>query len=324
MTALFCSLVMGPHVIGTLGRLFSSGVRPYTPESHKLKGNTPTMGGVLMGLAFGVSIFLWGNWTSISLWFLVATLFVFGAIGFWDDWCKVKYKKGVNASLKFYLQIIAALIIAILWYWIGGADTCVWFPLLKNAHPNLGLFFVVWMAFVLIGTSNAVNLTDGLDGLATMSLVANFVTFALICYVAGHAAMAAYLSIPFTQTAELAVACAALVGALLGFLWFNTYPAQIFMGDVGALSLGAGLAFVALACKHELLLAISGGLFVLEALSVIIQVASFKLRGKRIFKTAPLHHHFELSGWPEAKITVRFGIISLILCLLALMALKVR
>lgn len=324
LTSLLCTLAVGPSLIGWLGRCFSSAARPYTPEAHKLKGSTPIMGGLLIGLGFIVSMALWANWTNVDVWFFVGTLVLFGAIGFLDDWCKVKYKKGISITAKLVTQLSAALFIGLAWYVFGGNDTSLWFPFLKNIHPDLGILSVVWTMVVLIGASNAVNLTDGLDGLATTSLVANFMTFAFICYAAGHITIAAYLALPFVQTAELTVAGAALVGALLGFLWFNTYPAQVFMGDVGALALGAGLGFMAIASKQELLLLISGGLFVVEALSVMIQIAAFRIWGTRVFKTAPLHHHYEILGWPEAKITVRFGIISFVLCLLVLMTLKVR
>ena len=210
------------------------------------------------------------------------------------------------------------------WLWLTGASTTLCVPFLKGINPNLGILFVPWAVFIIVGCSNAVNLTDGLDGLAISSLIPNFATFSIICYLAGHVKLSSYLHIPFADSAEITVLGATLVGASLGFLWYNTYPAQIFMGDVGSLALGSALGFMALLAKQELLLAISGGLFVVETLSVIIQVWSFRYLGRRLFKMAPIHHHFELLGWQESKITVRFGIISLILCLITLMTLKMR
>jgi phospho-N-acetylmuramoyl-pentapeptide-transferase len=245
------------------------------------------------------------------------------AIGAWDDWRKIKTKRGISARLKFNLQCLIALITAILLF-ITSINTILVVPFFKTFTPDIGLLFIPWVVFLLVGTSNAVNLTDGLDGLAIGSLIPNFAIFSIIAYLAGHALFANYLHIPFANTAEMTVVGATLVGASIGFLWYNTYPAQIFMGDVGSLALGAALAYLAVVCKQELLLAISGGLFVVEALSVMLQVYSYRYYGKRIFKMAPIHHHFELLGWQESKITVRFGIISLILCLLALMTLKIR
>jgi phospho-N-acetylmuramoyl-pentapeptide-transferase len=247
----------------------------------------------------------------------------FGSIGFFDDLYKIYHKKGLTAWHKFFLQLSVAFCVGVLLV-IHGIDLSISFPFLKNIHPHLGLFFIPWVMLVIVGCSNAVNLTDGLDGLALSSLIPNFALYSLIAYIAGHYTLATYLQIPFAGSSEITVVGTTLVGACLGFLWYNTYPAQIFMGDVGSLALGSGLALMAIIAKQELLLLISGGLFVVEALSVILQVLSFKLLGKRIFKMAPIHHHFELLGWQESKITVRFAIISLILCLLALMTLKMR
>lgn len=324
LTALVISLILGPWFIRLLSRYFSAGVREFTPQTHQHKGSTPTMGGLLILGVVWATLLLWGNWHYAGLWVLLLAMTLFAAIGFWDDYAKVFHKRGINARTKFLLQVGAGLLTFAVWYWLLHPDTQVWLPFFKNVHPELGLFFILWVLLVLIGTCNAVNLTDGLDGLAATPLIANFLTFTIIAYCAGHIKIANYLAIPFVQSAELAVVGAALAGATVGFLWFNTYPAQIFMGDVGSLSLGAALGIMALMVKQELLLPISGGLFLIEALSVIIQVLSFKLRGKRIFKMAPLHHHYELLGWPEAKITVRFGIISFMLCLLVLMTLKLR
>ncbi len=324
LTGLGLTLLFGKWFIAYSQKHFSSSPRPFTPETHQKKDQVPLMGGVLVIGVIFLTILIWGNLAQANVWLMILSLLLFGAIGFWDDWQKIFKKKGVVAWQKFLMQIGAAFCIVILWQLLLCPSTMVWVPFFKNLHPDVGWWFFLWAMFILIGTSNAVNLTDGLDGLATTSLIANFMTFSLICYLAGHIKIAHYLSIPFAHSAELAVVGGAAVGALFGFLWFNTYPAQIFLGDVGSLALGASLGLIALISKQELLLPISGGLFVVEVLSVIIQVLSYKWRGKRVFKMAPLHHHYELLGWPEAKITVRFGIISLILCLFVLMTLKIR
>jgi len=249
---------------------------------------------------------------------------LFGALGAWDDWNKIKQQKGISAKTKWYAQIVISAIIALLLVITHAIPTTVSFPFFKNLNPSIGLLFIPWVIFVLVGTSNAVNLSDGLDGLAMGSLIPNFATYAIISYAAGNFIIASYLHIPFVDCGEMAVIAATLAGAALGFLWYNCYPAQIFMGDVGSLSLGAGLALIAIMCKQELLLPIAGGLFVLETISVMIQVFSYKQFGKRIFRMTPIHHHFELLGWPESKVTARFGIISIVLCLLALITLKIR
>jgi phospho-N-acetylmuramoyl-pentapeptide-transferase len=248
----------------------------------------------------------------------------FGFIGFLDDWAKIKAKKGISARYKFTLQATFSLVIMVLWYFISEPNTQLCIPFFKAITPTLGLFLIPWGALILVGVSNAVNLTDGLDGLATGPLMFNFSTFALIAYIAGNKILSRYLFIPFAGSAELSIIAATLIGTLLGFLWYNTYPAQIFMGDVGSLALGAGLGLIALMSRQELLLILAGGLFVAETVSVIAQVVSFKLTGKRIFRMAPIHHHFELLGWSEPKITVRFWIVSIILSLLALLTLKIR
>jgi phospho-N-acetylmuramoyl-pentapeptide-transferase len=324
LTGLSLTLLFGKWFIAFSGMRFNAAPRPFTPETHQKKNNIPLMGGVLVIMVVVATVLLWGNLTKANVWLMLLSFLLFGGIGFWDDWKKIFYKKGFDAWQKFVLQLLAAGCVMGAWQVLLRPDSMLWFPFFKNLHPNLGWLFLVWGMFILIGTSNAVNLTDGLDGLATSSLIANFLTFSLICYVAGHVKIAHYLAIPFAGSAELAVVGGAVVGALFGFLWFNTYPAQIFLGDVGAVALGAALGLMALMSKQELLLPISGGLFVVETLSVIIQVGWYKLRGRRVFKMAPLHHHYELLGWPEAKITVRFGIISLVLCLIVLMTLKIR
>jgi phospho-N-acetylmuramoyl-pentapeptide-transferase len=271
-----------------------------------------------------INTLLWCNLYKSHVWIFLACLFSFGLIGLWDDVNKIRNQKGISAFLKFGLQIGAALIITLMWLIFTCAPTTITLPFFKNIQPDLGFLFIPWATLVIVGCSNAVNLTDGLDGLAIGSLMPNFVTFALIAYLAGHYQFSEYLHIPFAGTSEIAVIGAILIGASLGFLWYNAYPAQIFMGDVGSLALGAGLALMALMAKQELLLLISGGLFVGEAISVIAQVVSYQLRGKRILKMAPIHHHFELLGWQESKITVRFSIITLVLCLLAIVTLKLR
>lgn len=324
LTALFLSFVIGSWFIEKSKMLFRSKARELTPENHKAKDDMPTMGGIFVLMVVGITALLWCDLSDMRIWIFLFCIFGFGAVGFWDDWAKVKYKKGISASLKFRLQLLVATLTTIALLLSGVIDTAICFPFIKSLQPHIGLLFIPWAMFILIGTSNAVNLTDGLDGLAIGSLMPNFATFSLISYLAGHFGIAAYLNIPFAGTAEMAVMGAILVGASLGFLWYNAYPAQIFMGDVGSLALGSGLALMAIMAKQELLLPIAGGLFMMETISVMLQVSSYKYLGKRIFKMAPIHHHFELHGWPESKITVRFGIISLILCLLAVVTLKLR
>lgn len=324
LTSFGLSCLLGRRFIILAQRLFASKLRDYVPDTHKIKQNVPTMGGILIISNVFMSVLLWGNLANKHLWLGLLTLVLFGSIGFWDDWCKLKRKKGINSRQKFILQVLSSLLIVFMWLKLIGLNTKLILPFFKNIQPDLGYFFIIWVIFVLIACSNAVNLTDGLDGLATSSLITNFGVFSLIAYLAGHAKIAAYLQIPFAGCSELTVFGGALLGACLGFLWYNAYPAQIFMGDVGSLSLGAVLGLMALMTKQELLFVISGGLFVLETVSVIMQVLFFKMRGKRLFKMAPIHHHFELVGWPETKIVVRFAIISIILGLLALVTLKIR
>ena len=323
LTSLLTSFLFGNYFIEKSKLFFRSGVREYTPDSHKIKNNMPTMGGVFILATVLINSLMWCNLWRGEVFVLLLCLIGFGAIGFFDDLYKIYYKKGLSASRKFILQLSVSFVVGLLLV-LNGIDLSVSFPFFKNIHPNIGLFFIPWVMLILVGCSNAVNLTDGLDGLALSSLIPNFALYSLIAYIAGHYTLATYLQIPFAGSSEITVIGTTLVGACLGFLWYNTYPAQIFMGDVGSLALGSGLALMAIIAKQELLLIVSGGLFVVEALSVILQVLSFKLLGKRIFKMAPIHHHFELLGWQESKITVRFAIISLILCLLALMTLKMR
>lgn len=299
-------------------------MRDWTPESHQNKNNTPTMGGLLIFIIFFANSLLWSNLLNIKVWIFLLCVLGFGAIGFLDDWSKIQQKKGISAALKFRLQIALALGISTAWYFLCAPDTHLCVPFLKNFSPDLGLLIIPWATLIMIATSNAVNLTDGLDGLATGPLLCNFATFAMIAYLAGHKKFAAYLFIPYAGSAEMVILAAALVGALLGFLWYNAHPAQIFMGDVGSLPLGAGLALLALMAKQELLLIPCGGIFVMETVSVILQVLSFRFLGKRLFRMAPIHHHFELLGWQETKITIRFWIISLVLALLTILTLKIR
>lgn len=324
LSTLTLSFMCGNWFIEQSKTFFRSKARNLTPERHKGKDDMPTMGGIFILVLVLVNSLLWCDLSKSHVWIFLLCLFSFGCIGAWDDWSKIRRQKGISASIKFGLQCIAALSIILLWLTLTHAPTTITFPFFKNLQPDIGLLFIPWALFIIVGCSNAVNLTDGLDGLAIGSLMPNFVTFSLIAYLAGHYQFAEYLHIPFAGTAEIAVVGAILIGASLGFLWYNTYPAQIFMGDVGSLALGAGLALMALMAKQELLLLVAGGLFVVEAISVIAQVLSYKLRGKRILKMAPIHHHFELLGWQESKITVRFSIITLVLCLLAIVTLKLR
>ncbi|HZW60777.1 MAG TPA: phospho-N-acetylmuramoyl-pentapeptide-transferase [Candidatus Babeliales bacterium] len=324
LSSLLLSFMFGNWFIDKSKALFRAKTREWTPERHKEKGEMPTMGGIFILMIVVVNALLWCNLSKSLVWIYLFGLLGFGSIGFWDDWFKIRYKKGISARAKFIAQWSVAACTALLLVYVGKLDTTVCFPFFKSLNPDIGIFFIPWAMFILVAMSNAVNLTDGLDGLAMGSLIPNFTTFSIICYLAGHYQIADYLQIPFAASAEITVLGAILTGASLGFLWYNTYPAQIFMGDVGSLALGAGLALMALMAKQELLLVIAGGLFVVETLSVMMQIFSFKHFGKRIFKMAPIHHHFELIGWQESKITVRFGIISLILCLLALITLKLR
>lgn len=323
LTALLLSFVFGTRFIEISKRFFCAQSRAWTPENHRAKDGKPTMGGLFILCTVIVSVLLWADLRKALVWIFLVCITLFGIIGFWDDWSKIYYRKGISSRYKFIAQLCAAFIVMLL-LWVYGFSTQIMFPFFKNVQPDIGWLFVPWGMFILVGTSNAVNLTDGLDGLAIGSLLWNFGTFSLIAYLAGHYALAHYLHIPFAASSEIAIAGSILVGSSIGFLWYNAYPAQIFMGDVGSLALGAALAYIALVAKHELVLPLAGGLFMVEALSVIVQVVSYKMTGKRFFKMAPIHHHFELLGWQEAKITVRFGIISFILCLLALMTLKLR
>lgn len=326
--AFLCSLLvfflLGNWFLSFSQKFFRAKAREWTPETHKAKNDTPTMGGVFLLGVFLVTSLLWANLTNAGVWLFIWSIVSFGAIGFFDDYLKITRHKGISSKLKFRLQVLSSFIaVAGAYAWVlPTTGLCI--PFFKDVVLQLGWLIIPWGMFILVGTSNAVNLTDGLDGLAAGPLIVNFSSFAFICYLAGHKNFSSYLYIPFAGSAEIAILCAALVGALLGFLWYNTYPAQIFMGDVGSLPLGASLGFAALLARQEFLLVLVGGIFVMETLSVMIQVTSFRLWGKRVFRMAPIHHHFELLGWKEAKITVRFWIISVILAVLALLTLKLR
>lgn len=325
LTALGVGLCGGHLFITRWGRYFSANSRVYTPENHRKKDGIPTMAGIVIIAAAVSAIALWTNWVDARVWLIMMTLIGFGALGAYDDWCKINKKGGIPAGVKFGFQCVLSLLIIIMWLVVTQVSTTITMPFVKTVQPDIGiLLFVMWSIFILVGCSNAVNLTDGIDGLAIGSLIPTFSTFTLIAYVAGHTEIAAYLHIPWAATAEVVVAGAALVGASLSFLWYNAFPAQMFMGDVGSLSLGAVLALIALMTKQELLLAVAGGLFVVETVTVMLQIIWVKIYGSRLFRMAPIHHHFELIGWPETKIMIRFSMITFVLCLLALITLKIR
>lgn len=329
-TALLLSLWIGPKVIRRLQILkFGQEVRNDGPESHLSKRGTPTMGGIMILIAIGTSTLLWANLTNPYVWFSLFVLFGYGTVGFVDDYRKITRKNtdGLIARWK-YFWLSAIALVAVFGMYAVGKDTDATklvVPFFKEVMPQLGLFYIILAYFVIVGTSNAVNLTDGLDGLAIMPTVFVAGAFALIAWATGNIEWSKYLYIPYIKhTSELVVFCTAIVGAGLGFLWFNTYPAQVFMGDVGSLALGGALGVVAVLVRQEFLLVIMGGVFVMETISVILQVGSYKLRKQRIFRMAPIHHHFELKGWPEPRVIIRFWIISLMLVLLGLMTLKLR
>ncbi len=330
LTALGISLLLGPWFIRRLTELrIGQSVRDDGPQSHLSKSGTPTMGGALILSAIFISTLLWTDLSNRYVWVVLIVTAIFGAVGWVDDYRKVAKRdsRGLPARWKYFWQSIAGFGAAIFLYYTAQspAETQLFIPFFKNVALDLGLFYIVFTYFVIVGTSNAVNLTDGLDGLAIMPSVMVAGALALIAYLSGHSQFAQYLQIAYIPGAgELAIFCCALVGAGLGFLWFNTYPAQVFMGDVGALALGAALGLVAVIVRHEIVLFIMGGIFVLETVSVILQVASFKLTGRRIFRMAPIHHHFELKGWPEPRVIVRFWIITLVLVLIGLATLKLR
>lgn len=330
LTALGISLLLGPWFIRRLSELkIGQSVRNDGPQTHLVKAGTPTMGGALILVAIFASALLWSDLSNRYVWVVIIVTAVFGAVGWVDDYRKVAKRdsRGLPARWKYLWQSVAGFgAAAFLCYTaVTPAETQLFIPFFKNVALDLGLFYILFTYLVIVGTSNAVNLTDGLDGLAIMPCVMVAAALALIAWIVGNVKFSEYLHIAYIPGAgELVVFCCAMVGAGLGFLWFNTYPAMVFMGDVGALALGAALGVIAVIVRHEIVLFIMGGIFVLETVSVILQVASFKLTGKRIFRMAPIHHHFELKGWPEPRVIVRFWIITLMLVLIGLATLKIR
>ncbi|HEY2798201.1 MAG TPA: phospho-N-acetylmuramoyl-pentapeptide-transferase [Thermoanaerobaculia bacterium] len=331
VTALLLTLTLGPAMIRWLrASQIRQSIRQEGPKSHLAKAGTPTMGGVLILLAVSTATLLWMDLSNRFVWIALGTLLALGAVGFADDFVKVTRRRnlGLSGRGKLIPQFLVALGVAWAiteWASHGAFSTVVTFPFLKRLLIPLGILYIPFVALVVVGSSNAVNLTDGLDGLAIGAVGIAAGTYAVLAYITGNFVAARYLQIPFIpQSGELTVFCGALVGASLGFLWFNCHPAEIFMGDVGSLPLGAAIAAVAVMTKQEILLVIVGGLFVMEALSVIIQVISFKLTGKRVFRMAPIHHHFELAGWAESRVIIRFWILAILFAVLALSTLKLR
>jgi phospho-N-acetylmuramoyl-pentapeptide-transferase len=328
LMALLLSFILGPYLIRSLTAMqLGQPIREDGPAGHSAKAGTPTMGGTLIILALFLSTLLLADIKNL---YVALALFVtmgFGVIGFVDDYLKIRRKssRGISVRAKFFWQVAVALVAAVILYHQPYFTSVLAVPFFKNVRPDLGLWYVPVAMLVVVGASNAVNLTDGLDGLAIGPVMTAAGTYALIAYVTGHLKLAEYLQIPYVAgVGELSIFCATVVAAGLGFLWFNTYPAQMFMGDVGSLALGAALGIVAVMTKNEILLIIIGGVFVIETLSVIFQVTSYKLRRKRVFLMAPIHHHYELKGWPEPQIIVRFWIVSIICALVALSTLKLR
>ena len=330
LTALFIALIIGPAMIRHLAKFqIGQTVRNDGPESHLAKAGTPTMGGMLIIVSIAASTLLWSNLANRFVWIVLLNTLAFGAIGWVDDYLKLvrRNSRGLSARRKLVWQSAAALATAIALYATAQSphETQLIVPFVKTVAIDLGLFYLVVTYCVIVGTSNAVNLTDGLDGLAVLPTVMVAAALIVFAYVAGNVNFAHYLAVPYIYgVGEVCVFCGAIVGAGLGFLWFNTYPAQVFMGDIGALALGAAIGTVAVVVRQELALLIMGGVFVMETVSVILQVLSFKLTGKRIFRMAPIHHHFELKGWPEPRVIVRFWIITVVLVLGALATLKIR
>lgn len=329
LTAFLICFFLGGWIIKKLSKMqVGQYIRDEGPQEHYKKAGTPTMGGILIIFSVTVSTLLWTDLTNIYIWIALLVTTGFGIIGFIDDYLMQvkKQSKGLSARGKFLFQGIIAIVAGTCFYLVPDFDTCVTVPFFKNISPDLGCAYILFAAIVIVGTSNAVNLTDGLDGLAIGPVIVVAVTYMIFAYAAGHVKIADYLQINYVaNSGEIAIFSGALAGAGLGFLWFNTYPAQIFMGDVGSLSLGSAIGTIAVITKQEILLILVGGLFVIEALSVIFQVGFFKItKGQRIFKMAPLHHHFELKGWPEPKVIVRFWIIAVALALISLSTLKLR
>lgn len=330
LTALVIALLVGPIMIRWLTRYkVGQVVRNEGPKSHYSKAGTPTMGGAMILIAITIATLLWGNLENSYMWIVLVVTLGFGIIGWVDDYRKLilRHSRGLPGRWKYFWQSVIGLLAAIFLYTKSTtlAETSLLIPFFKNLTLPLGIFYIVLTYFVIVGTSNAVNLTDGLDGLAIMPIVLVGGALGIFAYVTGHVKFASYLAVPYIPgVGEVAVFCGALVGSGLGFLWFNAYPAEVFMGDVGALALGAALGIIAVLVRQELVLFIMGGVFVVETISVILQVASYRLRGRRIFQMAPIHHHFELKGWPEPRVIVRFWIITVVLVLFGLATLKLR
>jgi len=327
LTSLFISFMLGPWLIRKLAALrVGQPIRDIGPD-HQAKAGTPTMGGLLILLSLGVSVLLWADLSNRFVWIVLGLTAGYGVLGFVDDYAKVtkQHSAGISARMKLFWQVVLALGVAIAIYMSPDFDQELAVPFFKDFTPNLGWMYIPLAAFIIVAASNGVNLTDGLDGLAIGPVMITAGTFLFLAYAAGHASIAEYLAIkPVPGAGQLAIFCGALVGGGLGFLWFNASPADLFMGDVGALALGGSLGAIAVVIRQEILLAVVGGIFVVETLSVIIQVTSFKLTGKRVFLMTPIHHHFEQLGWAEQKIVVRFWIVSAILGLVALSSLKLR
>ncbi len=330
LTALIVTFILAPSMIAWLRRLrVGQHVRSDGPQTHLAKQGTPTMGGLLIVAALVSSVLLWSDLTNKYVWIVLFATLTFGGIGFWDDYLKVVKKRstGLRAVEKFGLQILASAAIGVFLYYNPGDpnNTSISVPFLKRLFLDLGWFYIPFVVIVIVGSSNAVNLTDGLDGLAIGLVGIAATANAVIVYLGGNKIIADYLKILFISgSGELTIFCGALLGASLGFLWYNAHPAEVFMGDVGSLSLGGALGTLAVVTKNELILVIVGGIFVIETVSVILQVASFKLTGKRIFKMAPIHHHFEQIGWAESKVITRFWIVGIILALISISTLKLR
>lgn len=328
ITALVVSFLLGPWMIRKLQSIqMTQVIRTDGPESHLKKQGTPTMGGVLILAAIVIPTLLWADLSNRYIWLALSIIVGYGLIGFIDDYKKVveKNPKGLSPRQKTFWQVFLGLAVGAVLYFTPGFSTSLTVPFFKNLTPDLGIFYIPFAMLVIFGASSAVNLTDGLDGLAIGPVSINAGTYLLFTYIAGNIKLANYLQVPYVAGAgELAILCGAMVGAGLGFLWYNSYPAEVFMGDVGSLPLGGGLGALAVITKQEILLVIVGGIFVIEALSVIFQVGSYKYRGKRIFRMAPIHHHFELKGVAEPKIIVRFWVITIILALIAISTLKIR
>ncbi|MGO9613188.1 MAG: phospho-N-acetylmuramoyl-pentapeptide-transferase [Dissulfurispiraceae bacterium] len=330
LTALIVTFVIARPLIRWLKKIsMTQQIRDDGPQTHQSKTGTPTMGGIIMVISISISLLMWGNFRNVYVWVMLISLIGFAAIGFVDDYLKVMKRnhKGLRARYKFGAQLILAFTIGVFLY-ANPADpytTVLNVPFFKKWLFDLGLFYIPFSVFIMVGASNAVNLTDGIDGLAIGLVAVATLANGALTYLSGHAVFAKYLQVIYLPGAgELTVFCGAMLGAALGFLWYNAYPADVFMGDVGSLGLGGALGTLAIVTKHEIVLAIVGGIFVIETLSVMLQVLSFKLTGNRIFKMAPIHHHFELKGWPEPKIIVRFWIIAIILALFSLATLKLR